>query len=81
MEGLFLFFYNDFLPYLASQSNFILTKNFQIFFVYAYLNYKLSTIFGVHSALELFGTESYPTTTKQVYQVIKNHIDNFDNLY
>ena len=49
--------------------------------IYAYLNYKLSTTFDLYDTPELFGLDTYPSSTKEVYQIVKFYIDNFDNLY
>ena len=49
--------------------------------IHAYLNYKFSTIFDLHDNPALFSLQNYSTSTKEVYQIIKSHIDNFDNLF
>jgi hypothetical protein len=49
--------------------------------IHAYLNYKLSTIFDVYDDPVLFGYEPYPSSTQKIYEMIKSHVNNFDNLH
>jgi hypothetical protein len=49
--------------------------------IHAYLNYKLSTIFDLYDVPALFGSEPYPSRTQKIYQIVKSHVDNFDNLH
>jgi hypothetical protein len=43
----------------------------------AYINYKISTTFKLYDQLELFQKENYPTNTKQIYELIIDHIENY----
>ena len=46
--------------------------------IHAYLNLKISKIFALHDDPRLFGLEPYPNNTKQVHDIIIDHIKNFD---
>ena len=46
--------------------------------LHAFLNYKISKTFDLYDDLKLFGLESYPESTKQVHDIIMNHVINFD---
>jgi hypothetical protein len=47
--------------------------------IHAYLNYKISTIFSLHDHPDLFGLGTYPTSTKQIHDIIMDHMSSFDN--
>jgi hypothetical protein len=46
--------------------------------LHAFLNYKISKVFDLYDDPELFSLESYPQSTKQVYDIIMDHVINFD---
>lgn len=46
--------------------------------LHAYLNYKISKVFRLYDHPRLFGAEKYPTTTQEIFDIIVDHIRNFD---
>jgi hypothetical protein len=47
--------------------------------LHAFLNYKISKAFDLYDDPKLFGLEPYPESTKQVHDIIMDHVINFDN--
>jgi hypothetical protein len=63
---------------IAAGESFPIESDWQL---HAYLNYKISTIFKLYDHPDLFEAEQYPTDTKQIYKLIIDHIENYDNKF
>ena len=46
--------------------------------IHAHLNYQISQVFQLYDHPRLFSQEPYPTSTKEVYDIIVDHVDGFD---
>lgn len=46
--------------------------------LHAHLNYQISRVFQLYDHPRLFGQEPYPVTTKQVHDIIVDHVNGFD---
>ena len=46
--------------------------------IHAHLNYQISQVFQLYDHPRLFSQEPYPTSTKEVYDIIVDHVDDFD---
>ncbi len=46
--------------------------------IHAYINHKISKIFSLYDHPKLFSLENYPSNTKEVHNIIIDHIENFD---
>lgn len=46
--------------------------------IHAHLNYQISQVFKLYDHPRLFSQEQYPTTTKEVHNIIVDHINVFD---
>jgi hypothetical protein len=46
--------------------------------IHAYLNYKISQVFQLYDHPRLFATDTYPTTTKEISNIITDHVKDFD---
>jgi hypothetical protein len=47
--------------------------------MHAYINYRISKVFKLYEHVDLFSLGNYPTRTKQVHDIIIDHVKNFDN--
>jgi hypothetical protein len=47
----------------------------------AYLNYKISSTFKLYDHPDLFKKEEYPSNTKQIYELIMCHVENYDKKF
>lgn len=63
---------------LVAGESFPIESDWQL---HAYLNYKISTIFKLYDHPDLFEAEQYPNNTKQIYELIMDHIENYDKTF
>jgi hypothetical protein len=46
--------------------------------IHAYLNYQISKVFHLYDHPRLFAQETYPTSTREIHDIIADHVNKFD---
>jgi hypothetical protein len=46
--------------------------------IHAFLNYQISKVFHLYDHPRLFAQETYPTSTREIHDIVADHVNNFD---
>lgn len=68
---------NDIFQHIVNDTDKEIANDWKL---HAYLNHKLVRYFELYEQPELFHSGTYPTNAREIYQLIKHRVDNFDQL-